>query len=155
METRRLSGSSAGPGPPVPRFSLKGGKEVPGCERRHWPCFPLLWLQSSHGDSGWDLSTGSLALDPVASATPHYTQGQVLGYMGYMGLGGSGLGSSPWITTAVLSHSAFLPRSPQGVQQRGPVPPVNPFLPGLQGEHRHILLLPLLFLFQHFSGPGP
>lgn len=31
------------------------------------------------GDSGWDLSTGCLALDPVASATPSYTQGRVEG----------------------------------------------------------------------------
>lgn len=99
-------------------------------------------------------------LPGFGSCSQRYTQ--LHSGAGWRGVGGSGLGSSPWITTAALSHSAFPPRSPQGVQQRGPVPQVHPLqaglcrpLPSLQGERRLILLGPLLFLFQHFSGPGP
>lgn len=100
-------------------------------------------------------------MDPVASATPHYTQGRVLGYMG---LGGS------WRLRPEFSsmdhHSNPQPfclpaqKSPGGPAE-GPSPTGQSLsaglgqpLPGLQGEQHHILLLPLLFLFQHLSGPG-
>lgn len=59
-------------------------------------------------------------LPGFGSCSQRYTQ--LHSGAGWRGVGGSGLGSSPWITTAALSHSAFPPRSPQGVQQRGPVP---------------------------------